>query len=145
MVGEEHFGQQERTSRIGLAGARMRSRVMLIADGGVPNWSALIRMILAGIVCGCAFLSPVEAAQPLEDARSAYERGDYVEAHRLIRPLADQGDALAQNLLGDMYDRGRGVPQDEVEAVRWYHRAADQGLAIAQSNLGNMYSAGARA
>ena len=47
-------------------------------------------MILAAIVCGCAYLGPVEAAQPLEDARAAYERGDYVEALRLFRLLADQ-------------------------------------------------------
>ena len=104
----------------------MRSRVMLIADGGVPNWSALIRMILTGIVCGCAYLSPVEAAQPLEDARAAYERGDYVEALRLFRPLADQGDAPAQNALGVMYQNGRGVPQDYAETAKWYRKAAER-------------------
>ena len=120
----------------------MRSRVMLIADGGVPNWSALIRMILTGIVCGCAYLSPVEAAQPLEDARAAYERGDYVEALRLFRPLADQGDAPAQNALGVMYQNGRGVPQDYAETAKWYRKAAEQGVAEAQANLGFMYEAG---
>jgi len=142
MVGKDFFGQQERMPRIGLAGARMRSRVMLIAGGAVPNWSALIRMILAAIVCGCAYLGPVEAAQPLEDARAAYERGDYVEALRLFRLLADQHYAAAQNALGVMYQNGRGVPQDYAEAVKWYRKAAEQGYAHAQYNLGVMYSDG---
>jgi uncharacterized protein len=57
------------------------------------------------------------AAGPAEDAAAAvaaHKRGDYATALRLIRPLADQGDADAQNILGLMYYSGRGVPQDYV-------------------------------
>ena len=59
-----------------------------------------------------------------------------------LRALAEQGDAVAQFLLGAMYYRGRGVPQDYAEAVRWYRLAADQGAADAQGNLGIMYALG---
>ena len=48
------------------------------------------------------------AAGPLEDANAAYNRGDYATALRLLRPLADQGDASAQYNLGVMYDNGQG-------------------------------------
>ncbi|WP_051141059.1 tetratricopeptide repeat protein [Azospirillum brasilense] len=41
-----------------------------------------------------------------------------------------------------MYERGRGVSQDDAEAVRWYRLAAEQGDATAQTNLGWMYDQG---
>ena len=39
-------------------------------------------------------------AGPLEDADTAYRKGDYATALRLLRPLADQGHPIAQSLLG---------------------------------------------
>jgi TPR repeat protein len=74
-----------------------------------------------------------------EDGIAAYERGDYATAFRLMKPLADKGDAKAQHNLGVMYDYGRGVPQDTTKALKWYRRAADQGIPDAQHNLGLMY------
>jgi TPR repeat protein len=67
---------------------------------------------------------------------AALQRGDYAMAMRLIRPLAEQGDAGAQTDLGVIYDTGLGVPQDYAQAVVWYHKAADQGDAGALFNLG---------
>ena len=32
----------------------------------------------------------------------------------------ENGFAPAQNNLGVMYEKGKGVPQDEEEAVRWF-------------------------
>ena len=55
---------------------------------------------------------------------------------------AEQGNAVAQNNLGFMYDNGKGVAQDYKEAVKWYTKAAEQGNASAQSNLGAMYDQG---
>ena len=54
-----------------------------------------------------------------EDATAAYERGDYATAFRLMKPLAEKGDAKAQHNLGVMYDYGRGVPQDYTKALKW--------------------------
>jgi hypothetical protein len=53
-----------------------------------------------------------------DEGIAAYERGDYETALRELYPLAEQGDAKAQNNLGDMYCYGHGVPQDYAEAVR---------------------------
>ena len=47
-----------------------------------------------------------------------------------------------KSLLGLMYDRGEGVPQNYIEAATWYRKAAEQGNADAQYNLGIMYSFG---
>ena len=56
------------------------------------------------------------------------------------RRAAEQGYADAQNCLGEMYEKGRGVPKDEAEAAKWYRKAAEQGEAIAQCKLGDMYA-----
>jgi uncharacterized protein len=97
-----------------------------------------IRAILAASKLPMGFAASV-SADPHEDAHAAYTRGDYNNALRLWRPLADQGDATAQASLGFMHQMGLGVPQDYAEALKWYRLAADQGLADAQVRLGLMY------
>ncbi|MGB8046470.1 MAG: hypothetical protein WCF53_00985 [Pseudolabrys sp.] len=67
------------------------------------------------------------AAGPSEDADAAMKRHDYKTALRLIRPLAEQGDANAQYNLGVFYDNGLGVPQDRIRAYMWLSLAAMQG------------------
>ena len=81
-------------------------------------------------------------AGPLEDANSAIQRGDFTLGMKLLRPLAEQGDAQAQSNLGGMYMAGQGVPQDEQAAVQWWRKAAAQGDAAAQYNLGVSYQDG---
>src|SRR5437899_4160846 len=81
-------------------------------------------------------------AGPFEDGIAAHKRGDYVTALRLLRPLAEQGNASAQLRLGAMSESGQGVPQDYVEALKWFRKAADQGNGDAQFNLGLLYEKG---
>ncbi len=81
-------------------------------------------------------------AGPFEDGEAAYQKGDYAAAGNYWRPLADQGNAEAQNGLGSMYQLGHGVPQNDAQAVAWYRKAADQGETEAQTNLGWMYQLG---
>jgi uncharacterized protein len=83
------------------------------------------------------------AASPAFDgASAAYERGDYVQAMKLFRQLAEQGHQWAQRRLGLMYAEGRGAPQDFQEAVKWYRLAAVQGNVPAQYSLGLAYEKG---
>jgi TPR repeat protein len=96
----------------------------------------LAAVVLIVILTGAA------AAGPLEDAWTAYKRGDYATALQLWRPLAEQGNVAAQANLGFMYYHGHGVPQDYGEAAKWFRLAAEQGNATAQSNLGGMYYGG---
>jgi len=70
------------------------------------------------------------------------EAKDAAEAVRNLQLAADQGDVLAQNILGTMYAAGVGIPKDAAEAVRYFQLAADQGHASAQHSLGLMYDAG---
>ena len=82
------------------------------------------------------------AAGPLEDAAEAARQGNYETALELWRPLAEHGNATAQNYVGWSYKFGMGVSQDDAEAAKWFRRAADQGYAAAQWILGLMYSFG---
>jgi TPR repeat protein len=58
------------------------------------------------------------------------------------RKAAEQGDAVAQDALGDLYDSGRGVRRDYAQAALWYRKAAEQGDADAQDSLGYLYHKG---
>jgi TPR repeat protein len=90
-----------------------------------------------------AFASAAPAAAgPIEDARTAYVRGDFTTAIRIIRPLAEQGDAIAQYNLGYMYAHGQGVAENDTEAIKWLYKAAEQGYAAAYYSLGVMYEHG---
>lgn len=75
----------------------------------------------------------------------AYQRGDYATALKELKPLAEQGNASAQSVLGQMYRWGLGVPKSRKAAIKWYILAAEQGLAQAQTGLGVMYATGGRA
>ncbi len=99
-------------------------------------------LVRASVLLLALGLSEPVLAGPLEDARAAYGKEDYTTALRLFRPLADQGDADAQSMLGLMYDNGQGVPKDDAQAVNGYRLAADQGYAWAQTSLGTMYDNG---
>jgi TPR repeat protein len=81
-------------------------------------------------------------APTLSAADAALNRADYVEALRILQPLAEQGNAAAQNRLGSIYHDGTGVTQNYTESLKWYRKAADQGIAIAQLNVGTMYENG---
>ena len=85
-----------------------------------------LKHVVVAIILILGFAAPA-AAGPLEDADAAFKRRDYATAVRLIRPLAEQGDANAQYNLGVLYDNGLGVPQDKVRAYMWFALSAAQG------------------
>ncbi len=99
---------------------------------------AIVTLLLAAVV------APQAWGQTVEDAKTAYERGDYAGALAIVRDLARKGDPDAQVALGDAHRDGFKtlVSQNHTEAVRWYLLAAGQGNAEAQSALGDMYHSG---
>lgn len=78
----------------------------------------------------------------LHDGVAAEVAGDYAKALQIFRELAEKGNVDAWLAIGELYFRGKGVPQDFKEAVTWYRLAAEQGNAVAQANLGRCYSQG---
>lgn len=99
---------------------------------------ARLLALTAALVLGCG----AAAAGPSDDARAAFARGEFATAMRLLKPLAEQGDAAAQSHLARMFQRGLGVPVDFAAAAIWYAKAAEQGDPSAQNELGRLYAAG---
>ena len=104
--------------------------------------SLLKKLGLVVVVVALVLSASQSAWGGFQEGYDAYIRGDFTTALKEWRPLAEQGDALAQNNLGLMYDNGWGVPKDSKLVVKWYRKSAEQGHAKAQSNLGWMYGNG---
>jgi TPR repeat protein len=94
------------------------------------------RMIIIGAMVAAPFMGILTAAAgPWEDGMAAYNRGDYMPAIRLFRPLAERGNAKAQNVLGVMFRKGEGVPKNPARAHMWFSFAAARGDAKAKAEL----------
>ena len=90
------------------------------------------------LMLGVVLASASVRAQTIQDAMAAYQRGDYGKAIELFRPLAERGDAYAQETLARIYLEGEGLAKNYQEAAKWERLAAQQGVATAQSVLGFM-------
>jgi TPR repeat protein len=76
------------------------------------------------------------------DAQTAYRKGDYATALKLYRPLAQRGDARAQDAIGGMYARGEGgLPKDDAEALHWFQMADDERKGLKAYNEGGYATA----
>ena len=75
-------------------------------------------------------------------ASQRHGRRDYVEALRWQRPIAEQGFAEAQFILGARYSKGHGVELNDPLAMEWYRKAAAQGNSGAINNIGWMLGYG---
>lgn len=72
----------------------------------------------------------------------AFDRASYATALKVWLPLAEQGDPAAQTYVGEIFEKGLGVPPDYGTAATWYRRAAERGYSRAALNLGNLYERG---
>lgn len=78
----------------------------------------------------------------LADALARLEAGDAAGARQRLEPLAQDGSAVAETLLGGLYARGLGVPRDTATAVGFWWRAAQRGYAPAQLALARARASG---
>jgi len=92
--------------------------------------SGVIGSALLGGSIVAAFLlgAPSALAGPWEDGMAAYNRGDYLPAIHLFRPLARQGNPKAQSVIGVMYRKGEGVPRSSSRAFMWFSLAANAAM-----------------
>jgi len=71
----------------------------------------------------------------LEYGCDLYEEGKFKEAFLAFQRAAKLGNPQAQVNLGNLYDAGEGVEQDQKLAAYWYKRAIKNGVAEAAYNL----------
>ena len=70
-------------------------------------------------------------------------KGNYMQAHGIMKKAAKRGCVTAQSNLGITYSRGNPcVKQDYYEAAKWMTKAAKQGEPEALSNLAGLYANG---
>jgi TPR repeat protein len=93
------------------------------------RWSAIL-------ACASLIVAAPAAAQSVKAGIEAWQRGDYVGAVSIWRPLAEAGDPDASFNLGQAYRMGRGVLVDLSSAQTWLERAAEKGHVDAQTTLG---------
>jgi Sel1 repeat len=67
---------------------------------------------------------------------------DEVQAFIYFSRSASQGQSEATNMLGVLYQQGRGVPKDERRALQLFQEAAMKGSLAAQTNLARAYEMG---
>ena len=69
-----------------------------------------------------------------------YGEENYKQAATVAKQLSEMGNALGQNWLGVLYEKGFGVKQDISMAIKYYEMAAKQDLTVAFNNLGACYT-----
>ena len=104
----------------------------------LKNWGHQMKKL----ACTLLLLSSALVQAGFDEGLVAANKGDHQTAFKEWKPLAEQGDAVAQFNLGIMYYNGQGVAQNYTQAIFWYKKAAEKGFAVAQSNLGFMYAMG---
>ena len=95
-------------------------------------------LVLAACLCGAS----LPAWSGLAEGVLAYDKDDFATALREFRPLAEKGNAVAQQKLAWMYSTGNGVAKDDSMAFKYYLLAAKSGNVVAQGGLGGMYATG---
>ena len=110
--------------------------------GGYHPFVMKVQIVKKLLIALILSLATTVWAGDLEDGFAAFDKGDYKTAFSFHKKAAEQGDSIAQTMLGAYYSDGTVVRQDYAEAVRWYKLAAAQGNSNAQTNLGFMYEKG---
>jgi TPR repeat protein len=80
-------------------------------------------------------LDATKAATDYATGERLYQARKYPEAAPLLRSAADNGHEEAMYLLGLLYWKGFGVPQDVDESMKWLKRASNNGSYYAQEEL----------
>ena len=93
-----------------------------------PTMKKLTLALLLIFSCATAW------AADFDKGLAAYQAGDFATALAEWRPLAEQGDASAQNNLGLVHATGQSVIQDNVYAHMWWNLAAASGSEGARNN-----------
>jgi len=73
-----------------------------------------------------AGLTPHSAEASRDTAYEAYLKGNFAAAERLWTYRARRGDIDAMFSLGELYSKGKGIPQDLGKAYKWFSLAAER-------------------
>src|SRR5438128_1625334 len=96
---------------------------------------------LIGLLSVYLLIAPA-FADPLSDALATYRSGNFSTAKAMLTPLAEAGDASAQDTLYHLYWYGKGTPTDFEKGLKWARDSAALGNADAEHGIAMAYSFG---
>jgi TPR repeat protein len=94
-----------------------------------------MKTLLACFFCLTAGVAGAALADELADADALFARKAYPEALQKYTKLANAGNPVAQQHLGEMYWYGEAGGVDEAKAEAWFRKAAAKGNAVAIASL----------
>lgn len=100
--------------------------------------SAILLIVLVIAVIGYFLLPHYYASKHQQEVIAAQETQKSLKINE-VKKEAEQGNAAAQNLMGNFYKNGEVVTQDLKQAYDWYSQAASKDNPDAQNSLGSMY------
>ncbi|AEQ32463.1 Sel1-like repeat-containing protein [Megavirus chiliensis] len=101
--------------------------------GCITNGIISIRWFQKSADRGCVYAQ-------CELAKIYIDRFFYKLAYDYARPAAKSGNAVAENILGNMYSRGWHVSINHDKALKWYTRSAEKNYAHGQISMSIYYS-----
>jgi TPR repeat protein len=99
------------------------------------------KTITIALLCSFALTA---SADELADGLKAWEKRDFAQAQQIYTRLANDGNAQAQLLLGELYGFGEGVPEDLPMAEKWLAKAQSAGNPDAAASLASVRQRAAR-
>ena len=89
-----------------------------------------------------AQISDIEEEVSLDKAERIYSQGEFDEAFKLFKILAEEGCSRSQYMIGNCYYKGEGIEQNLEKALKWYMKGAENGYIEVQSYIGYCYENG---
>ena len=110
----------------------------------VSSFASSILNIMNGINSGQLVKSAISSEQLPESEQESENcvTSNLNLALKWYDKAAENGNVMAQIIMGQYYYSGEGVEKNYEKAVNLYRNAAEQGYAIAQNNLGECYAKG---
>jgi Sel1 repeat len=124
----------ERTSCDDRHGHTQGTTNLKIAIQVAVTWLIAVTLLLQTLVSG--------NTSDLFEGLIRYATRDFGRAIEELRPLADRGDAVAQEILGKIHLTGDLATRNDITAFNWFLLSAERGRAESQFELGRMYRDG---
>ncbi len=103
-----------------------------------------MKSLLASFLCLSIGIAGAARADELADADALFAKKAYPEALQKYTKLANAGNVMAQQHLGEMYFYGEAGAVDMDKAAEWFRKAAAKGNAVAVASLELIKQRGAR-
>jgi hypothetical protein len=94
---------------------------------------------MKNIILTSILIFQLPAFAGVQEGVDAYRNEKYEIAYKELKPLAENGDAVAQLFMSYLYADGIAVPADQSESLKWLMLSVQQGYVEALTSLGSKY------